>query len=97
MSESAAIDTGIDMSRLIIAFSTENGAVCPNENDIPFPDVLDDHFRIEYLTKYADQVAMAIQRGVPVKSHLMWALTDNFECKSDCNPSNCILPSAWAR
>ncbi|KAH8082758.1 glycoside hydrolase superfamily [Filobasidium floriforme] len=60
-------------------YITENGAVCPNENDIPFPDVLDDHFRIEYLTKYADQVAMAIQRGVPVKSHLMWALTDNFE------------------
>jgi beta-glucosidase/6-phospho-beta-glucosidase/beta-galactosidase len=44
-------------------------------------EALQDDFRIDFLTRYADQIALAISRGVPVKSHLMWAFTDNFECK----------------
>ena len=80
---------------VVISFSTENGAVGPNENKISMPEVLNDEYRIEYLTKYADEIAKAIHRGVPVKSHLMWALTDNFECKSRAGvrePSACADP-----
>jgi hypothetical protein len=44
---------------------------------------LNDEFRIDYLRSYADQIALKIGEGIPVKSYIMWAFTDNFECKDE--------------
>jgi beta-glucosidase/6-phospho-beta-glucosidase/beta-galactosidase len=41
-----------------------------------------DEYRVGYLEDYADQIAIKIKEGVPVKAFLMWAWTDNFECES---------------
>lgn len=63
------------------ACSSENGVVCPHENELSREEAVEDDFRIGYLSSYADQIAQKISEGVPVKSYLMWAWTDNFECK----------------
>lgn len=60
-------------------YISENGVVCPNENKLSRDEALKDDFRINYLSTYADQIALKIEQGVPVKSYLMWAFTDNFE------------------
>lgn len=54
--------------------------MCPNENELPREEAIKDDFRIGYLSSYGDQIAQKISEGVPVKSYLMWAWTDNFEC-----------------
>lgn len=54
--------------------------VCPNENELLREEAIKDDFRIGYLSSYGDQIAQKISEGVPVKSYLMWAWTDNFEC-----------------
>jgi beta-glucosidase len=56
--------------------------VCPRENELSREEAVKDDFRIDYLSSYADTIATKISEGVPVKSYLMWAWTDNFECKS---------------
>lgn len=61
--------------------SSENGVVCPRENELPREEAVKDEFRIDYLSSYADTIATKISEGVPVKSYLMWAWTDNFECE----------------
>ena len=66
---------------------SENGVVCPGENELPREKAVEDDFRVDYLTSYADQIALKIKEGVPVKSYLMWACTDNFECESNRNKS----------
>lgn len=66
--------------------SSENGVVCPNENNLSREEAQNDDFRVNYLESYADTIAQSIQDGVPVKSYLMWAWTDNFECKSSPLP-----------
>lgn len=65
-----------------LTISSENGVVCPNEHQLSREEAVEDDFRVDYLTSYADQIAQKISEGVPVKSYLMWAWTDNFECKS---------------
>ncbi|KAK1925232.1 glycoside hydrolase superfamily [Papiliotrema laurentii] len=60
-------------------YVSENGVVCPDEDKLPREQAVNDDFRCDYLTSYADQIALKIQQGVPVKSYLMWAWTDNFE------------------
>lgn len=65
-----------------LGLSAENGVVCPNENELSRKEAVQDDFRIGYFESYADQIAMKIAEGVPIKSYLMWAWTDNFECKS---------------
>jgi len=60
---------------------SENGVVCPNENTLSREEAVKDDFRIDYLESYADTIAMKIKEGVSVKSYLMWAWTDNFECE----------------
>jgi beta-glucosidase len=62
--------------------SSENGVVCPRENELSREEAVKDDFRIDYLSSYADTIATKISEGVPVKSYLMWAWTDNFECTS---------------
>ena len=36
---------------------TENGVDVPGEGDIPYPDLLHDPFRINYMQTYLDQVS----------------------------------------
>jgi beta-glucosidase/6-phospho-beta-glucosidase/beta-galactosidase len=55
--------------------SSENGVVCPNENELPREQAVQDDFRIDYLESYADQIALKISEGIPIKSYLMWAWT----------------------
>ena len=62
------------------SLSSENGVVCPRENELSREEAVKDDFRIDYLSSYADTIATKISEGVPVKSYLMWAWTDNFEC-----------------
>lgn len=64
--------------------SSENGVVCPREHQLSREQAVEDDFRIGYLSSYGDQIALKIAEGVPVKSYLMWAWTDNFECKRLC-------------
>ena len=64
-----------------IDISSENGVVCPRENELSREEAVKDDFRIDYLSSYADTIAIKISEGVPVKSYLMWAWTDNFECE----------------
>jgi len=65
-----------------LIYSSENGVVCPRENELSREEAVKDDFRIDYLSSYADTIATKISEGVPVKSYLMWAWTDNFECTS---------------
>ena len=60
---------------LTLLDSSENGVVCPNENELPREQAVQDDFRIAYLESYADQIALKIAEGVPIKSYLMWAWT----------------------
>jgi hypothetical protein len=69
-------------SEILMIDSSENGVVCPRENELSREEAVQDDFRIDYLSSYADTIAQKISEGVPVKSYLMWAWTDNFECKS---------------
>lgn len=72
-----AADKGDDAD--IRQHSSENGVVCPEEEEMSPEEAYNDDFRINYLESYADQIALKISEGVPVKSHILWALTDNFE------------------
>ncbi|KAJ9110602.1 hypothetical protein QFC22_006701 [Naganishia vaughanmartiniae] len=56
-------------------YISENGVVCPNENELPREQAINDDFRIGYLESYADQIALKIAEGIPIKSYLMWAWT----------------------
>lgn len=72
---------GLQCVPVVADGSSENGVVCPDEDKLPREQAVNDDFRCDYLTSYADQIALKIQHGVPVKSYLMWAWTDNFECR----------------
>lgn len=56
---------------------TENGAAYDEEPD-EHGEVKDDR-RVAYLTAHIENVAAAIESGVPVKSYFAWSLLDNFE------------------
>lgn len=66
---------GLDQTCADDAISSENGVVCPNENELPREQAINDDFRIGYLESYADQIALKIAEGIPIKSYLMWAWT----------------------
>jgi beta-glucosidase len=56
---------------------TENGA---SYGDEPGKDgQVHDNKRIDYLRSHLEQVAKAIQAGIPVKGYYLWSLMDNFE------------------
>jgi len=56
---------------------TENGA---SYGDEPGKDgQVHDQKRIDYLHHHLEQVALAIQAGIPVKGYYLWSLMDNFE------------------
>jgi len=60
---------------------TENGVGVPNEDSIPFPQVLHDTFRVNYYHDYLHAMSDAIYDSakVNVKGYFAWSLMDNFE------------------
>jgi len=61
-------------------FITENGVDVPGENEIPFPEVLEDKFRVNFYKDYLTEVSAAIyEDNVQVKGYFAWSLMDNFE------------------
>jgi beta-glucosidase/6-phospho-beta-glucosidase/beta-galactosidase len=58
---------------------TECGVDVPNEASIPFPQVLQDDFRIEFYRGYLAAMKSAMETGVHVVGFFAWSLMDNFE------------------
>ena len=56
---------------------TENGAAYPEQPDAN--GEVDDTRRVSYLETHLENVAQAIEAGVPLKSYFAWSLMDNFE------------------
>lgn len=59
-------------------YITENGAAML-DTAIDDNEFVDDQDRIDYLHDHLQQVAQAIENGVPVKGYFAWSLFDNFE------------------
>ncbi|XP_041976042.1 myrosinase 1-like [Aricia agestis] len=53
-------------------FVSENGLATSGTN-------LEDHIRVDYLTRYMEQVLLAMEDGVRVTGYTVWSLIDNFE------------------
>jgi len=61
-------------------YITENGCDVPNESQIPFPQVLNDTFRIDFYSQYISNVSAALNEdNVDVRGYFAWSLMDNFE------------------
>ena len=61
---------------------TENGVSVPQEDNLPFPAVLKDTFRVQFYDSYLKAAAAAVKEdGVPLKTYFAWSLLDNFECE----------------
>lgn len=56
---------------------TENGAAYPEQPDDS--GEINDERRVHYVETHLENVAQAIEAGVPVKSYFAWSLMDNFE------------------
>lgn len=69
------LDDEYDFPKLFI---TENGAAMP-DTDRDADGRVADHDRIAYLRGHLEQVAGAIEHGVPVEGYFAWSLLDNFE------------------
>jgi len=54
----------------------------PNEDVMPFNEVLRDSFRVQYFLDYLNEVSSAIYDPsfqIQVKGYFAWSLMDNFE------------------
>ncbi|KAH6660811.1 family 1 glycosyl hydrolase [Truncatella angustata] len=61
-------------------YVTENGTSIKGENDLGFPEILEDDFRVRYFKDYANALAKAVSEdGCDVKGYMAWSLMDNFE------------------
>lgn len=59
---------------------TEFGTSIVGENDLTYPEILDDEFRSEYFRGYIKSLAEAVaQDGVNAIGALCWSLMDNYE------------------
>jgi len=58
---------------------TENGCSDPLGNG---PALLDDKFRIDYLTKHLETVKFAMEKGSPIGGYFVWSIIDNWEWDS---------------
>lgn len=58
----------------------ENGVSCPGESTQPIELAIVDTFRINYLTQYIGQMALAmLEDKVDVRGYFLWSIIDNFE------------------
>jgi len=58
----------------------ENGVSCPGESSKPVDQALNDVFRINYLTGYISNMALAmLEDKVDVRGYFLWSIIDNFE------------------
>jgi len=57
-------------------YITENGMAGP---DKLINNIVNDHYRIDYLEKHFQQALLAIKNGVNLKGYFIWTLMDNFE------------------
>lgn len=65
-----------DHPRILV---TEFGTSIKGENDLKYPEILDDEFRCEYFRTYIRAMAEAVaQDGVNVFGALCWSLMDNY-------------------
>jgi beta-glucosidase len=55
---------------------TENGCSDPLGNG---PALIDDPFRVAYLTKHLEVVKAAMEKGSPIHGYFVWSLVDNWE------------------
>eukprot|EP01083_Nonionella_stella_P137536 418470_1 len=60
-------------------YITENGCDVPNEDDMGFDEVINDEFRIDYLSGYITEITRAKHTGSNVMGYFVWSLMDNFE------------------
>ena len=67
----------LNQQKSIIIF--ENGVSCPNENNLPLIEALNDTFRVDYVKNHIFQMSRASDEGVPVQGYFLWSFMDNFE------------------
>ncbi|KAI1340457.1 family 1 glycosyl hydrolase [Xylariaceae sp. FL0016] len=61
-------------------YVTESGTSIKGENDLPFEEILNDQFRVDYFRGYVHAMAKAVSEdGCKVKGYMAWSLMDNFE------------------
>lgn len=71
---------------------TENGCVCPGENNMKVEEAVMDTFRSQYTGLYLDSISRAIyEAGVSVQGYYAWSLMDNFGKFDTCVSSmSCV-------
>jgi len=61
-------------------YLTEFGVDVKGESDMPMAEALKDTYRVEYYSRYMEQVALAKKESnVPINGIFAWSLMDNFE------------------
>jgi beta-glucosidase len=55
-------------------YITENGVDVPGESQMSMEDALNDTFRVDFYSGYLENVMMAMEMGVNVKSYFAWSL-----------------------
>lgn len=73
-----------DVRSDIKIYVTENGAAYPDE--VSEDGKVHDPRRIAYLRAHLEQVARAIDEGIPIAGYFVWSLLDNFEWTEGYRP-----------
>ncbi|GLJ46120.1 hypothetical protein SUGI_0971540 [Cryptomeria japonica] len=60
-------------------FITENGFGDQRNDNLPFLQMLNDTFRVDYIEETLKYLAKAVRKGADVRGYLVWSLLDNFE------------------
>lgn len=62
-----------------LIFITENGFGNTRNDSIPFSQIWNDTFRVDYIQSTFHYLTKAMRAGVNVRGYFVWALLDNFE------------------